>query len=71
MFTKVEGAAARVNVRATLCHDNSWFTPFVETMTKDKLPWAVTPAIHSYEEFPSPEEFKRLIAEFADWDELR
>ncbi|MFT6088701.1 GFA family protein [Sulfitobacter sp.] len=70
MFTKVEGVDARVNVRATLCHDSSWFTPFVETMTKDKLPWAATPAIHSYDAFPSPEEFKRLVAEFADWDEL-
>lgn len=71
IFTKIEGADARVNVRATLCHDSSWFTPFVETMTKDKLTWAVTPAIHSYNAFPSAEEFKRLLTEFADWNELR
>lgn len=71
IFTKIEGADARVNVRATLCHDSSWFMPFVEIMTKDKLPWAVTPAFHSYDVFPSTEEFKRLLAEFADWNELR
>ncbi|WP_298968199.1 GFA family protein [uncultured Roseobacter sp.] len=70
MFTKVEGAEARVNVRATLCRDSSWLTPFIEIMTKDKLPWAVTPAIHSYDAFPSPAEFKRLLAEFAGWVDL-
>lgn len=70
VFTKVEGADARVNVRATLCQDSSWFRPFIETMTKDKLPWAVAPAIHSYDTFPSPAEFNRLLAEFAVWDEL-
>lgn len=70
MFTKIEGADARVNVRATLCQDSSWLRPFIETMTKDKLRWAVTPAIHTYHTFPSPAEFKRLLAEFADWNEL-
>jgi len=65
MFTKIEGADDRVNVRVTLCDDSSWFTPFVETMTKDKLPWAFTPAVHTYEAFPSPAEFKGLLAEFA------
>ena len=70
MFTKIEGADERVNVRATLCQDSSWFRPFVETMTKDKLPWAATPAIHTYDAFPSPAEFKKLLAEFAGWIEL-
>ena len=70
MFTKVEGAEARLNVRTTLCRDRSWFTPFIEIMTKDKLSWAVTPAIHSYDVFPSPGEFKRLLAEFSGWSDL-
>lgn len=65
MFTKIEGADERVNVRVTLCDDNSWFTPFIETMTKNKLPWAVTPAVYTFDAFPSPAEFKRLLAEFA------
>ncbi|WP_261385713.1 GFA family protein [Tateyamaria omphalii] len=69
LFTKVEGADERVNVRVTLCDDSSWFTPFVETMTQDRLPWAVTPAVHSYDAFPTPAEFQRLLAEFARWGE--
>lgn len=70
MYTKIEGADARVNVRPTLCHETSWIKPFVETMTRDKLPWVETPAIHTYKAFPSPAEFKELLAEFADWNEL-
>ena len=65
MFTKIEGVNDRVNLRATLCDDSSWFKPFVETMTKEKLPWAVTPARHSYVAFPSPREFKGLLEDFA------
>ncbi|MEM7717893.1 MAG: GFA family protein [Pseudomonadota bacterium] len=65
MFTRIEGADERVNVRVTLCDDSSWFTPFVETMAKHKLPWAVTPAVHTFDAFPSPAKFKRLLAEYA------
>ena len=68
MFTKIEGVDERMNVRVTLCEDSSWFTPFIETMTKDKLPWAVTPAIHSYDAFPSSAEIKELLVKYADWN---
>jgi hypothetical protein len=54
-----------VNVRVTMLDDPSWFSPFVETWTRTKLPWVTIPAVHSYEEFPPMEEFPRLVAEFA------
>lgn len=55
-----------VNVRVTMLEDVVWFSPFVETWTRTKLPWVRTPAVHSYEEFPPMEEFPRLVAEFAN-----
>jgi hypothetical protein len=54
-----------VNVRATMLDDVSWFTPFVETWTSTRLPWARTPAVHSYAEFPLMEEYPKLTMEFS------
>ena len=65
MFTKMPGMDWFVNVRATMLDDVSWFTPFVETMTSEMLPWAQTPAPHSFPKFPPMEAFGDLTAEFA------
>ena len=65
MFTKMPGLDMFVNVRATLLDDAGWFTPFVETCTEEMLPWAMTPAKHSYSGFPPFEDFEMLTAEFA------
>ena len=65
LFTRPEGLDAFVNVRATLFDDARGFRPFVETWTREKLPWAVTSAEHSFEEFPPEERFPALLAEFA------
>jgi hypothetical protein len=65
MFTRAEGFDWFVNVRATMLDDPSWFTPFIETWTSEKLPWATTPAAHSFEKVPPFEEFERLAEEFA------
>ena len=54
-----------VNVRVTMLDDVSWFEPFVETWTSTRLPWANTPAVHSYAEFPPMEEYAKLTAEFS------
>jgi hypothetical protein len=54
-----------VNVRATMLEDVSWFVPFIETWTKSKLPWAATPAVHRYAEFPPMEDYVKLTAEFS------
>jgi hypothetical protein len=53
-----------VNVRATLLDDATWFSPFMETWTRTRLPWASTPAVRSYEEFPPMEDYEKLISEF-------
>jgi hypothetical protein len=66
MFTRPEGADFLVNVRATMFDDTSWFTPFIETYTSEKMPWVTVPARHSYDKFPPMEEFEALLAEFAE-----
>jgi hypothetical protein len=65
MFTRPEGMDFFVNLRATMLDDARWFTPFVETFTDERLPWATTPARHSYARFPPEADFPRLLAEFA------
>jgi hypothetical protein len=47
--------------------DHSWFAPYIETWTSEKLPWAATPAVHSYEAVPPLETYQRLVQEYADW----
>ena len=59
------GGATWRNLRATMLDDPGWFEPFLETWTREKLPWASTPAQHSFEEFPPMEAFGDLIAEYA------
>jgi len=65
MFTRPAVAPHIVNVRATMLDDHTWFSPFAETFTKTKLPWAVTGAEHSFEEFPPPEAYGPLMQAFA------
>lgn len=67
MYTKVEGSEARVNIRPTLCDDAFWVAPYVEMMTRDRLAWAETCAVHSYAAFPTPAELGDLLAGFAAW----
>lgn len=64
MFTRPQGMDF-VNVRATMLDDTSWFSPYIETYTSEKLAWATTPAVHSYEKFPAMEAFQALITEYA------
>ncbi|SDE39512.1 GFA family protein [Limimaricola pyoseonensis] len=65
MFTTFPAMEAVVNLRATMLDDVSWFEPFVETMTDERLPWVRTPARHGFEGFPPIERFESLMAEFA------
>jgi hypothetical protein len=41
------------------------FPPFIETYTSEKLPWASTPAVHSFEKFPALEEYESLARDYA------
>lgn len=40
------------------------FAPFIETYTSEALPWAKTPAVHSFEKLPPMEIYPELVAEF-------
>ena len=65
MFTRPEGVDFLVNLRPTMLDDAGWFSPFIETYTSEKLPWAATTAPHSYEAFPPFEAFDDLIQGYA------
>jgi hypothetical protein len=65
MFTRPAGMDAFVNLRPTMLDDPAWFSPFVETYTCEKLPWATTPAVRSFEKFPALEDFEGLIKAYA------
>lgn len=65
IFTRPDGLDWFVNVRATAVDEVSWFTPFIETCTREMLPWARTPALYSYPQFPPEQDFARLLQEFA------
>lgn len=66
MFTRIEGIDAIVNVRPTMFDDTSWFSPFIETVTDEKLDWVHLPTRYSYAGFPPQEDFEALMAEFRD-----
>ena len=66
MFTRPAGVPL-VNVRPTMLDDHSDFAPYAETYVSEKLPWAVTGAVRSFEKFPDPSEYGALMAEYAAW----
>ena len=66
LFTRIEGMDFFVNLRATMLDDTGWYTPFIETCTAERLPWATTPARHSYARVPPEAAFPRLLAEYAE-----
>jgi hypothetical protein len=66
VFTRPPEGMGFVNVRATLLDDPSPAVPFVELFTAEKLPWATTPATHSFAGQPGAmEAWAPLIEEFA------
>ncbi len=65
LFTRPEGIEEFVNVRPTMLDDASWFAPFIETWTKEKLTWATTVAVRSFETVPRYEDYAELVKEYA------
>ena len=65
MFTRPHGMPELVNVRATMLDDASWFEPFIEVFTNEKLAWATTPAVHRFATLPEVASYPALLAEFA------
>jgi hypothetical protein len=66
MFTRAEGFDWFVNVRPSMLDEHRGFAPFIETCASEKLPWAVTPAAHSFDGFPPPEAYEDLMKEYAE-----
>ena len=67
IFTKAEGLDWFVNLRPTLLDEPRWHVPFIETYTSEKVPWATTPALHSYPAFPTFEEYGELTQAYPAW----
>ncbi|WP_026187552.1 GFA family protein [Ensifer sp. BR816] len=67
LFTRPEGMDWFVNLRATMLDDTRWFAPFIETWASEKLPWASTSAVHSYETVPAMEDYEGLLQGYAEW----
>ncbi len=65
LYTQPAGLEQYVMLRPSTLDEHSWVTPFVEVRTRQKLPWAATPARHSYLDEPAPEEYAGLIAEYS------
>lgn len=65
MFTRPDSIDFFVNLRVTMLDDPSGYSPFVETWTSEKLPWATTPAVHSYARLPEMSEYDGLLEEYA------
>lgn len=65
MFTRPEGMDAFVNLRPSMLDDHGWFVPFIEVWTQERLPWASTPAAHSFATQPELEGYARLVEAFA------
>ncbi|RLQ87053.1 GFA family protein [Notoacmeibacter ruber] len=65
IFTTMPEGMDFTNLRATMLDDASWFAPFVETQTAEKLPFAETGAAHSFERFPQMEDMMPLVESFA------
>lgn len=68
MFTRADMMGPYVNVRSTLIDDSRGYKPFIETFTSEMLPWAKTPAQHSFEKFAPMERFPELLAAYAASD---
>jgi hypothetical protein len=66
VFTRPDGFDF-VNIRATMLDDPSGFAPFIETYTSEKLSWAKTPALHSFEGFPAIDGYNGVTKRYSDW----
>lgn len=64
MFTRPEGMDWFVNLRPTMLDDPRWFAPFIETWTREKLAFAETGAVHTYEALPEMDAYEGLVREY-------
>ncbi|MGE0846128.1 MAG: GFA family protein [Flavobacteriaceae bacterium] len=64
MFSRPDAVPHLIFLRPTMLDEHHWVAPFVECCTSERMPWAVTPARHSYEQFPPMEDYPGLIEAF-------
>lgn len=55
-----------LNFRATMLDDANWVVPFIESQIAEKLPGAATGAKHSFERWPGPQDYGRLMQAYAE-----
>jgi hypothetical protein len=67
MFTRPEGMDWFVNLRTTMLDNAGMLPPFVETYTAEKLPFAQTGALHSFETLPPMDAWNGLMQEYSTW----
>ena len=65
MFTRPTGMDWFVNLRPSMLDDHQWFVPYAETFSSERLPWASTPAKHSFPAIPELPDFQPLIEAYA------
>lgn len=66
LFTRAEAMDWFVNIRPTMLDNPTGFDPYIETWTREKLAWATTKAIHSFEAFPPAEDYAGLMQAYAE-----
>lgn len=67
IYSEIDGAHQRINLRTSVLDDAALFEPFVELMTDEKMPWAYVPATHSFSRFPATlEELQKLFDGYAE-----
>ena len=64
VYTVPPAPTPMVNVRATMLDEVSGSPPYMEMCTEEMLPWAKTPAQHSFPGFPPDEAWGPMIAEY-------
>lgn len=65
IYSQIDGADGRVNVRTSLLDQSASFKPFIEVMTEEKLPWAKVLTVHSFAQRPaSPLDLDALMTAY-------
>jgi hypothetical protein len=67
LYTRADGLDWFVNLRVTMLDEPAAFVPFLETYTRERLPWATTPAVHSFPGLPDFAAYEALSNEYAAW----
>jgi hypothetical protein len=65
VYTRAPQLGPLVNVRTTMLDETPREPPFIEVYTSEGLPYAVTAAAHSFEQFPPMDQLQPLLASFA------